>query len=131
MKQILLLYRKAIFNLANKKIQEFRVKRFFFLISFLLISFNASSATIWSGNTSIIYVYPTETGFAFVVDYSNPISTCDNGRRFQFKADAPKHDVMVSTFLAAFMAGKQVNLAIDDTQVPTCSPKVNRFRVYQ
>ena len=102
----------------------------YIIILTCLFSGSANAATVWSGKVKTLNVYPTSTALAFVVEYSHPISTCDDGGRFQLDENAANYNVLASTLLAAFMAGKEIRIGFGDTQTPTCSPIVNRFRVF-
>jgi len=79
--------------------------RLFLVLCFALSSL--ANADVWSGNTTITQIYAVETsGLTFMTEYSNPISNCDGGRRFNLNH----------------------NLARYDTQ--GCSIKIKRFRVF-
>lgn len=99
------------------------------LLSVVLMFSKALSAEPWSTLTNVIEVYPNAAGLVFVTSYVNAqISTCDNGKRFSISKDHPNYEVMVSTMLAAFMAGEKIVFHIESGQ-NGCQPTIDRFRV--
>ena len=88
-------------------------------------------AEFWSGETTVTHLYPTSNMYVFNVTYANSLSTCDNGRRFRIDMANPNYNALVSSLLAAFMAGKKINFNVDDAQGSSCEPSINRFFIYQ
>jgi len=101
------------------------------LLSVLFAGQACMADTLWSTKTKITNLYSTQETLIFATEYSNELSLCDNGRRFQLEPDADDYEVQVSVLIAAFMANKTIRMAIDDTQSADCDPKVNRFYVFQ
>lgn len=89
------------------------------------------SAEFWSGKTTITHLYPMSNMYVFNVTYSNPLSTCDNGRRFSIDMANPNYNALVSSLVAAFMAGKEIDFNVDDAQGSGCAPSINRFFIYK
>jgi len=89
------------------------------------------SVEIWSGKTTITNLYPTSGSYIFNVTFSNVLSTCDQGKRFSIHTTNPNYNALVSSLVAAFMAGKQINFNVNDSQGSSCYPEINRFIVYQ
>lgn len=103
------------------------MKRILFVVV-LLFCFELPAKT-WSGNTEITQLYPTKEGLIFNTVYKNTeLSSCDGGSRFVLDIAATDYSTQASVLIAAFMAGKRVNLYIEDLPAK-CSAVVNRFRV--
>jgi len=95
----------------------------------LLFSFATHAAETWSSLTEITKLYPTQGGLMFNTVYKNTeLSSCEGGSRFVLDINAADYNTQVSVLIAAFMAGKQVTLVIENRPV-TCSALVNRFQV--
>uniref|UniRef100_UPI00404745A6 hypothetical protein n=1 Tax=Rheinheimera sp. TaxID=1869214 RepID=UPI00404745A6 len=103
------------------------MKRILFVVV-LLFCFELQAKT-WSGYTEITRLYPTKEGLVFNTAYKNTgLSSCDGGSRFVLDISATDYSTQASVLLAAFMAGKRVDLYIEDLPV-RCDAVVNRFRV--
>lgn len=97
-----------------------------------LACFKVHAADLWTPLTSVEVVYPTQSMVQFMVSYSNPtLSLCGDGSRFALDPNADDYSAQVAALLAAFAAGKQLKLVLDDSQAPNCAPIVNRFMVYR
>lgn len=102
------------------------IRTFFILVLFVAMSTQAGT---WSGYTEITRLYPTKEGLVFNTAYKNTgLSSCDGGSRFVLDIAATDYSTQASVLLAAFMAGKRVDLYIEDLPV-RCDAVVNRFRV--
>jgi len=88
------------------------------------------SAQVWSGETTITKLYPTSTDYIFNVSYSNSVSTCDGGTRFSIrKTYSDNYNALVSSLIAAFIAGKKITFVFDDSQAANCFPYIDRFQI--
>lgn len=96
----------------------------------ILLPSISQAAEFWSGLTTITTLYPTPSNYIINVSYTNALSTCNNGSRFSIDITNPNYNALVSTLIAAFMAGKKINFNVDDSQGASCSPYINRFIVY-
>ncbi|WP_148275660.1 hypothetical protein [Rheinheimera nanhaiensis] len=95
----------------------------------LLFGLPVQAAETLSGLTEITKLYPTQGGLIFNTVYKNTeLSSCEGGSRFVLDINAADYNTQVSVLIAAFMAGKRVELIIENRPV-TCSAVVNRFRV--
>ncbi|MGP9802139.1 hypothetical protein [Rheinheimera sp. NSM] len=95
----------------------------------LLFCASANAAPVWSGYTEVTNLYPTVEGLMFNTLYKNPqLSSCDDGGRFVLNMAVPDYNTQVSVLIAAFMAGKRVNLYIED-QPARCAAVIIRFKV--
>ncbi len=66
-----------------------------------------------------------------MTSYKNTgISTCNVGTRFSIDKSHPNYTILVSSMIAAFMSGKEINFNITSGQQPTCAPVINRFLIY-
>jgi hypothetical protein len=89
----------------------------------------AQAAEIWSGYTKISYLYPASDGMYFNTVYANTsLSSCDSGTRWFIPTGFPNYNTLTAALIAAFLAGKQVNLNIT-VGPPQCGGSVNRFVV--
>lgn len=84
----------------------------------------------WSETTTIDQLYPTVDGVAFIVAYSNPVSTCENGRRYFIPKGAENYQATIAALYLAFATGSGVQLHLFD-QAPSCAPVVDRFVVFK
>ncbi|MEO0852042.1 MAG: integrase core domain-containing protein [Cyanobacteria bacterium J06648_11] len=55
----------------------------FFLVGLFVTANDAKAAEVWSSQTRITNLYPSSTSLFLVTEYSTPLSTCDNGSRFE------------------------------------------------
>ncbi|MDX3775258.1 hypothetical protein QE250_14150 [Chromatiaceae bacterium AAb-1] len=106
------------------------MKNYFLLAVFLAVfSGSATSATIVSGWTKIIELYPTREGLMFITEYKNvSLSTCEDGARFALKPENPEYTTQSSAIIAAFIAQKEINMTIE-VRPAACNGVVDRFRV--
>ena len=75
---------------------------------------------------TLSYVYPTTGGYTITFNTgSNPISTCNGGKRYAVALSHPNYDAVVSTILAAHVSKEPVRIYVDDTQSPTCAPLIS------
>lgn len=115
----------------NKRLELLEYILRMLLISAMVVSPSICQSTeLWSGKTVITDLYPTSGQYIFNVSYSNPISICDNGTRFSISMSNPNYNALVSSLIAAFMAGKEINFNVQDAQGSGCSPEINRFIIY-
>lgn len=105
----------------------------FFASVLILTSVLLSSqvnADPWHGYTKISHLYPTTSGYVFLMDSPNTeYSSCDNGKRFRIEKSHPNYESLVSSLLLAFSQQKLVRINIDGHKYssPTCSPTINRM----
>ena len=104
-------------------------KGFVLGISIFFATGIAQAAEVWTDYTQIEFLYPTSTGFNFITSYSNSLSTCNDGKRFTFDRNASDYNMLVSSLISAFMAGKEIQMVFSDTQPAACAVVVGRFKV--
>jgi hypothetical protein len=97
---------------------------------FVFCMCTAVQAEPWHVYTKITHLYPTTTGYAFLVEAPLPErSLCDDGRRFSISLSHANYDAMVSSLLMAYAAEMSIRLNLVTGEAPTCSPSVDRFFV--
>ncbi len=95
----------------------------------LLVAANTHSGTI-NIEDHLAYVHPTESGFSLTYENdSNPLSTCNDGKRFNIALSHPNYDALVSTVLAAHFGNRKVRIYVDDSQPPSCAPLIQSLLV--
>jgi hypothetical protein len=99
------------------------------LVISVCLPVTSSAAIAWSSWTEIKQVYPQEVALTFNTTYLNPLSLCENGTRWVLNPGNPDYSTQAGALLAAFMAGKEIRFAYEDTQEPSCNPTVTRFRI--
>ncbi len=107
------------------------MKSKYLLILSIMFFSGAVFADPWSGRVEITSLNPYEGGLIFITSYENAeISTCANGARFSIDKSHANYTILVSSMIAAFMSGKKINFKISSGQQPACSPKIDRFFIY-
>jgi hypothetical protein len=87
----------------------------------------AYAAEFWSDETSVTQLYPHADGLTFVVQYSNPLSTC-GGTRWVIPLNAPNYKVLAATLMLAYAQSQRIQFHVNN-QPATCEPAVDRFIV--
>ncbi|MEM7765645.1 MAG: hypothetical protein AAF290_16385 [Pseudomonadota bacterium] len=99
------------------------------LIGLSMTANDADAAEVWISQTRITNLYPTSTSLFFVTEYAMPLSTCDNGSRFEIPMSTPNYNVLASALFAAFHSGHPIRMNFDDAPGPRCDVVINRFFV--
>jgi hypothetical protein len=101
------------------------------VIAALLISTESVADLDWSGKTKVTALYPHGEGLQFFISTTSlgKYSTCGQ-KRFSLGINARDYNVMVSLLTTAFVAGKEVDIAIDTNTVSSCNPAIHKFKMY-
>jgi hypothetical protein len=96
------------------------------------VASNAWSAEFWTPVTRITTLYPASGALHLLTEYGNTtLSACDSGRRWTIDATHDNYNVLSAAMMAAFMAGKQVQLNITVASPTPCGGTINRFMVVE
>jgi len=93
----------------------------------LFSSPSSHAAEFWSDPTVVSQIYPHDGGLAFLVDYTNSLSTC-GGNRWALTISGPNYKVLAGALMLAYTQGQKIQFHVND-QPATCEPVVDRFTV--
>lgn len=88
----------------------------------------AEDVYAWTGDRTIIDLYPTSTHFVIILSGSKIVAeaTCNN--RFLISMDLPNYNALVATAMLKYTLGEVINVNYNQTQAAgVCSVPLNRF----
>lgn len=94
-----------------------------------IVSFHSHANLTWTGHVEIVQLYPNPNGLQFFISKPTGFSTCE-ANRLRLDRSHDEYNTYVSVLIAAYMAGRKIDVAIESNVTPTCSAPVYKFKVY-